>query len=232
MSNRIHPTAVVGDGVELGTDNVIGPYAVLLGPTVLGDGNWIGPHAVIGTPAENRSTPHVVGWEGELGEFGVRIGDRNRIREHVTIQAGTHRATQVGSGCFLLVYSHIGHDVILDDNVTLAPVAQVAGHNRVWGHANIGMSATVHQGVDIGPGAMIGMSSAVRKVAQPWAVLLGNPARAVSMNTVGLSRLGCDDAMVDAVAKHLGGAGELPDGLPDEVATLLKAWANRSADDH
>lgn len=232
MSNRVHPTAVIGAGVELGDDNVIGPYAVVLGPTVIGDGNWIGPHAVIGTPPENRSTPHVVGWEGELGEFGVRIGDRNRIRENVTVHGGTHRPTRIGDDCFLLVYSHIGHDVVLDDNVTLAPVAQVAGHNRIWSHANVGMSATVHQGVDIGPGAMIGMSTAVRKVAQPWATLLGNPARAVSINTVGLSRLGCDDAAVDALAGYLGGSGELPDGLPDEVATLLKAWADRSATDH
>ncbi|KAA2257089.1 UDP-N-acetylglucosamine acyltransferase [Solihabitans fulvus] len=227
MANRIHPTAIIGDGVELGDDNVIGPYAVILGPTTIGHGNWIGPHVVIGTPPENRSTPHVVGWEGEQGEFGVRVGDRNRLREHVTLQGGTHRPTQVGSDCFLLVHSHIGHDVVLGDHVTLAPVVQVAGHNDVWSYANLGMSAAVHQGVAIGPGAMVGMSSAIRKVVKPFSVTVGNPAKAVSVNTVGLSRLGCDDETVQAMFGYLAGREALPDGLPTEVASLLKAWDDR-----
>ncbi|MFB9906135.1 UDP-N-acetylglucosamine acyltransferase [Allokutzneria oryzae] len=226
MANRIHPTAIIGDGVELGEDNVIGPHAVILGPTRIGDGNWIGPGAVIGTPPENRGTPHVVGWEGEQGEFGVVIGDRNRFREHISIHGGTHRATRVGDDCFFLVYSHIGHDVRVDDNVTLAPSARVAGHNHVWSYANIGMSAAVHQQVDIGPGAMIGMSAAVRKVVKPFTTCVGNPAKAVGINTVGLSRLGCDEATVEAVSDYLmGGTSELPAGVPEVLASLLKEWA-------
>lgn len=229
MGNRIHDTAVIGSGVELGDDNVIGPYVVILGPTVIGNGNWIGPHTVIGTPPENRTTEHVAGWEGELGEFGVRIGNGNRLREHIALHGGTHRPTTLGNNCFLLFNTHCGHDVVLGDDVTMAPAAHIAGHNNVWSLANIGMGACVHQGVDIGPGAMVGMSAAVRKEIAPWSVSLGNPARAVSLNTVGLSRLGCDGDTVEGLRAYLGGEGEIPAGAPERVRELLAAWADRPA---
>lgn len=97
--NRIHPTAVLGDGVELGEHNVIGPYAVLVGPLRIGDHNWVGPHAVIGTPAEHRDGAHPIGWEGELGGTGVEIGHRNRIREFTSIHQGIQRSTRIGDEC-------------------------------------------------------------------------------------------------------------------------------------
>jgi UDP-N-acetylglucosamine acyltransferase len=94
------------------------------------------------------------------------------------------------------------------------------------------MGACVHQGVDIGPGAMVGMSSAVRKEVAPWAVTIGNPARAVSLNTVGLSRLGCDEAAIESLRGYLAGTADLPQGLPVEVTELLTAWSQREASAH
>ena len=67
VANRIHPTAVLGEGVELGEDNVIGPFAVIAGPVRIGDGNWIGPHVTIGTPGEDRHRPHPAAWDGGAG---------------------------------------------------------------------------------------------------------------------------------------------------------------------
>ena len=52
--NHIHPSVVIGPGVEIGTGNTIGPGTVLLGPLTLGDDNWIGPLVAIGTPGEMR----------------------------------------------------------------------------------------------------------------------------------------------------------------------------------
>ncbi|MGH3468883.1 MAG: UDP-N-acetylglucosamine acyltransferase, partial [Thermocrispum sp.] len=95
MANRIHPTAVIGDGVQLGDGNDIGPFAVVVGPVVIGSGNWIGPHCVIGTPASDRGAPHPAAWDGapsgdpEQDGFGVRIGDRNVIREYCSVHQGT-----------------------------------------------------------------------------------------------------------------------------------------------
>lgn len=229
MPNRIHPTAVVGDGVELGQDNIIGPYAVIVGPTRIGDGNWIGPHVTIGTPAEDRDGPHPVGWEGELAGTGVEIGDRNRIREFVTVHQGTRRPSRIGNDNYLLVRSHVGHDVVLHDEITLACAAQLGGHTEVWSYANIGMNTVVHQNGSIGPGAMLGMGSAVRHEVGAFVIAVGNPARTVGVNEVGLRRRGCDQAAVEAIEPFVKGKlDQLPDGLPTELVGLLKRWADRA----
>lgn len=230
MPNRIHPTAIIGDGVEFGDDNVVGPYSVIVGPARIGDGNWIGPHVTIGTPAEDRGGPHPVAWEGELDGFGVEIGDRNRIREYVTVHQGTHRPSRIGTGCYLLVRSHVGHDVVLEDEVTLACSAQLGGHTHVWSHANIGMSTVVHQHGRIGPGAMVGMGSAVRKEVGAFTITVGNPARVVGVNEVGLRRRGCDDETIAALEPFVKGKADLPDGLPADLAILLTRWAERTVE--
>ncbi|MCG3749309.1 UDP-N-acetylglucosamine acyltransferase [Amycolatopsis sp. Poz14] len=237
--NRIHPTAVVGEGVELGEGNVIGPYAVIVGPARIGDGNWIGPHVTIGTPGEDRGGPHPAAWEGApTGDpaqdgHGVVVGSRNRIREYTSIQQGTWRATTLGDDCYVLRGSHIGHDVLVDDQVTLACNVMLGGHTHVWSFANLGMGTVVHQGGSIGPGAMVGMGSAVRREVGAFTITVGNPARVTGVNTVGLSRRGLDEAAVEALGPWVKGKGDLPDdGLPEDLSTLVRAWDARPREEH
>jgi UDP-N-acetylglucosamine acyltransferase len=225
MGNRIHPTAIIGEGVELGDNNVIGPYAVIVGPTTVGSSNWIAPHVVIGTPAEYRTGPHRLAWDGELAGAGVRIGDSNIIREFITINQGTHEATVVGNGCYLLARTHIGHDCVIDNAVTLSDAVQLGGHTHVWSWANIGMGSIVHQRGQIGPGAMVGMASSLRKPAEPFMISVGHPARAVSLNRIGLSRLGCSDDVIDEYEGRIKAKAGLPAGMPAEVAAALTAWS-------
>jgi UDP-N-acetylglucosamine acyltransferase len=230
MANRIHPTAIIGAGVEFGDGNVVGPYAVIVGPARIGDGNWIGPHVSIGTPAEVRGGPHPAGWEGEADGHGVVIGDRNVLREFVTINQGTREQTVLGNDGYLMAQSHLGHDCRVGDGVTLASVVQLAGHTQVWSWSNLGMGTVVHQFTRIGPGAMIGMGSAVRKDVPPFSIAVGNPARATGVNAVGLSRRGCSEPVIEEFGKHLAGKAELPDGLPPELGDELKAWFQQLAD--
>ena len=230
MSNRIHPTAIIGAGVELGDDNVVGPYTVIVGPCRIGSGNWIGPFVSIGGPSEIRGGPHPVGWEDEVAGAGVVIGDGNILREGVSVHQGSHEATRIGDRCYLLARSHLGHDAVIEDEVTLTSVVQLAGHTYVGTGANIGMSTMVHQRVRIGPGAMVGMSSAVRKDVPPFSITVGNPARTTGINRVGLSRRGCDESTIDAFEEHLKGRAGLPAALPEELAGLLAAWEKLTAD--
>lgn len=227
MGNRIHPTAVVGDGVELGDGNVVGPYTVIVGPVVIGSENWIGPHCVIGTPASDRSAPHPAGWadqptgDPEQDGFGVRIGDGNRIREYVSVHQGTQRTTSIGSDCYFLRSSHIAHDCIVGDGVTLGSNVVVGGHSEVWSLANLGLGVVVHQHSRIGPGAMVGMGAAVTREIAPFTISRGVPARVSGVNEVGLSRRGASEQAIAALAE---GADPADVPLPEELAVLLKAW--------
>ncbi|MGH3519288.1 MAG: UDP-N-acetylglucosamine acyltransferase [Haloechinothrix sp.] len=232
MANRIHDTAVIGAGVELGTDNIIGPFAVILGPAVIGSGNWIGPHVAIGTPGEDRDGPHPAAWaDAPTGDpardgYGVRIGDRNRIREYAGIHQGTRRATSVGSDCYLLRGSHVCHDCIVDNGVTLACNAVLGGHSHVWCYANLGLGAVVHQHGRIGPGAMVGMAAAVRRELGAFTISMGVPARVTGINTVGLARLGASDEAIAALEPWVTGRSPVPDiDLPPELGKLITAWA-------
>jgi len=230
MANRIHPTAIIGAGVELGCDNVVGPYCIVVGPCRIGDGNWIGPHVSIGGPPEYRGGPHPVGWEGEQNLHGVVIGDGNIVREFASVNGGTGAATAVGSRCYLMSGSHIGHDSRIDDDATITSAVQIAGHCRVWTGANLGMGTVVHQFVAIGPGAMVGMGSSVRKEVGPFTVTVGDPARVVALNEVGLRRWGCDDHAIAAIEPYLKGKGEVPSEVPERIARVLNEWAKRTDD--
>jgi UDP-N-acetylglucosamine acyltransferase len=230
VANRIHPTAIVGTGVDLGDNNVVGPYTVIVGPTRIGNDNWIGPHVSIGTPAEYRGGPHPVAWEGELDGAGVVIGDANIVREFVTVNQGTHEPTTVGDNCYLLARSHVGHDCLLRDAVTLADAVQLGGHTQVWSWVNIGMGAVVHQRLKVGPGAMVGMGAAVRKDVPEFTIAVGNPARVTGVNQVGLSRQGCSDEVVERFTAYLANRAALPDHLPAHVVAELGAWSKAQAE--
>lgn len=224
--NAIHPTAVVGDDVELGSGNTVGPYAVVLGPATIGDGNWIGPHSVIGTPGESR------GAEFQPGG-GLRIGNGCVIREFVTVHQGVEAETVVGDGCYLLSRSHVPHDAVLEDGVTLADSVQVGGHVWIGRNANLGLGATVHQFRRIGAYAMVAMNAAVTADVPPGALVAGVPARIVQANRVGLERAGVGPksvAALDRFYRHLRRTGDTVGERPvldDVLETAFDAYDHR-----
>jgi UDP-N-acetylglucosamine acyltransferase len=218
--SRIHPTAVLGPGVELGEDNVIGPNAVILGPTTLGDGNWVAPGAVIGGPAEMRGVAHPAAWEGELRGGGIHIGDRNVLREHVVVHAPHEGETLVGDDCYLMNKVYVPHDAHLEDGVVMAASVLMGGHCRVGAGANLGLGAMVHQRLVVGPGAMAGMGSVVTRPIPPFALAYGTPARVAGVNRVGMRRAG----IAEDVIAELAAAYEVdPTGDGFEVPEVLQA---------
>lgn len=230
MANRIHPTAVISDGVELGEDNVVGPYAVLLGPSRIGDRNWIGPHVCIGMPPEHKAHGKPVAWDGEVEGMGVEIGDDTTLREFVTIHQGTEVPTRIADGAYLMSRAHVGHDNQLHPGVTMAPGSAVAGHSVVGRGATIGMGGMVHQRTLVGPGAMVGMASAVQRDVPPFTTVLGNPARVAGTNGVALRKTGAGDALVTGWAEVLAGRAPWPADAPPDLVGLVEGWAATVAD--
>ncbi len=209
--NRIHASAFVGPGVELGDNNIVGPHAVILGPTFIGDDNFIAPTAVIGGPSEMKGAPHPAAWDSAPEGNGIHIGDRNVIREQVSIQAPTVSETRIGNDCYLMAKAHLPHDGVLEDDVTVACAVLIAGHTRIGRGANLGLGAVLHQRLVIGPGTMIGMGSVITKPIPPFATAFGSPARVRGVNEFGMRRMGLSDDVIAALAAAYEAADFAPD---------------------
>lgn len=198
----IHASAIIAPSVELGGDVIIHPFTIIEDGARIGEGCEIGPHAVIRTGtrigAGNRVTvgavlgdhPQDLKFKGE--ETFLEIGERNLIREYVTIHRATGEGnrTVVGDDNLLMAYTHIGHNASVGSGVMLANCAQVAGHTVIEDFAVLGGVVGTHQFVRIGTMAMIGAYSAVRIDVPPYMMADGDPARPVTLNMVGLKRRG------------------------------------------
>ena len=198
----IHPSAVVSPKARLGRDVTIGPFVVVEDETTIGDGCEIRAHAVIkrGSVLGAQNRVHegaVIGGEPQDVSFGGQdsglvIGDRNVIREGVTIHRSTKAGgtTVVGSDCFLMAYAHVAHDNRLGDRVLMGNNVLLAGHVELAERAFLSGDVGVHQFCRIGRLAMIGGKSKVVQDCLPFVITDGFPARAHGLNVVGLRRAG------------------------------------------
>jgi UDP-N-acetylglucosamine acyltransferase len=203
MVTKIHPTAVVAEGAELGLEVEIGPYTVV-GPSVrIGDRTRIGPQVVIDGVTTLGSDNRIVGqaslggppqdlsYRGEPTQLS--IGDRNTIREFVTINRGTIKGgglTSVGSDCLLMACSHVAHDCTVEDRVILANGALLAGHVHVGEGASISGACVAHHFLSIGRYSYCGGMSRISQDVPPFMLIEGHPARVRRVNDVGLERAG------------------------------------------
>jgi UDP-N-acetylglucosamine acyltransferase len=206
---RIHPRAVVSPGAELDRGVTIEAYAVI-GPHVrIGAGTHIGPHAVVEgrttLGARNRifqfasvgAVPQDLKYRGEAST--LEVGDDNIVREYASLNPGTAgggMVTRVGSGCLLMVSSHVAHDCIVGSNVILANGAALGGHVRVDDWGIVGGLAGVHQYVRVGESALCAAGAMVSQDVPPFCTAAGDRARLRGLNLVGLRRRGFS---VDAV---------------------------------
>jgi len=209
----IHPTAIVSEDAELGEGVEVGPFAVVESGARIGAGTRIGPHAVIHESvrmgernivragAVLGGDPQSVGFDRE-GTF-VRIGEGNMVGEYVTIHRATAPggATMIGDGCYLMSYSHIGHDCFLGDGVVLTNYAGLAGHVELHDRVLLGAYAGVHQFCRVGTLAMLSAGSRLGKDVAPYIIVQGYPAVPVATNVVGMRRAGIPSERRDAVKK-------------------------------
>ena len=208
MTADIHSTACVNGSAQLGANVSIGPYAVIEEDVVLGAGTHVAAHAVIKRytrmGAENRVAEHVViGGEPQDYKFKghrsyVSIGDRNLIREGVTIHRGSkpEAATTVGNDCFLMAGCHVAHDCTVGNRVIIVNGAQLAGAVSVEDGAFISGNVLIHQFCRVGRLAFAGGGARIVQDCLPFVITEGAPARARALNVVGLRRAGMEPAEI------------------------------------
>ena len=201
--SAIHSTAIISLSTTIGSRVEIGPYAIIGEDVSIGDGTRVGPHVVIEGPTEIGRENLILG-QSSIGTIPqdlkykgerswLRIGDRNRIREFVTINRGTLggiNETVIGNDNLLMAGVHIAHDCVLGDGTVFSNCASLAGHVEVGDHAILGGFAGVQQFCRVGPHAFLGAYSVLTRDALPFIKTVGsrNQARIYGINQVGLER--------------------------------------------
>ena len=202
---RIHPEASIGpqcmigefcvveQDVRVGAYCLLEPYVYVKRWTTLGEHNQISAGTVLGTDPLDKNFP------GERSY--LRIGDRNKIREHYTISRGTQpeSVTELGSDNYIMTSGHIAHNCKIGSNVVIASCALVAGHVEVEDQAFISGGVVVHQYSKIGRLAMIAGNVRVNSDAPPFFMYADFDIAAKGLNLVGLRRAGFTHQQVNAL---------------------------------
>ncbi len=209
---KIHPSATVEDGAELGegveiSANVIvgsrvrigkgtkvSVGAIIEGSTTIGEDCSIGYYSVIGGP------PQDLKYAGE--DTKLIIGDRTVIREYVTMNTGTIQAdgvTKIGSDCLFMAYCHVGHDCEVGDKIIIANSTNLAGHVILEDSVTITGGVGVSQFVRVGKHAYIGGHSAIDKSVARYCIGYGNRLNIKGVNLIGLKRKGYSADQIRAI---------------------------------
>jgi UDP-N-acetylglucosamine acyltransferase len=203
MAGNIHPTALVSPEAELAEGVEVGAYAVIGAGVQVGAHTRVGPHAVIQGPArigaDNQifqfasvgSAPQDKKYKGEPTR--LEIGDRNVIRECVTLNRGTVQdqgVTRIGNDNLFMAYAHVAHDCQIGNHCILANSATLGGHVQLGDWVIMGGLSGIHQFCKVGAHAFIANNAAVTRDVPPYVMAVGQPAAAHSVNSEGLKRRG------------------------------------------
>jgi UDP-N-acetylglucosamine acyltransferase len=209
---QIHPSAVIEDGAQLGQNCVIGAFCVVGPDVVLGDRVELKSHVVVtGDTRVGNDTvvfsfavlgeiPQDLKFKGENSR--LEIGHRNRIREHVTMNAGTEGGggvTRVGDDGLFMAGCHIAHDAQIGNHVIVVNSAAVAGHCVLEDNVIIGGLSGIHQFVRIGRGAIVGAVTMVTNDVIPYGLVQAPRGELDGLNLVGLKRRGVARADITAL---------------------------------
>ncbi|MGL9750240.1 MAG: acyl-ACP--UDP-N-acetylglucosamine O-acyltransferase [Symbiopectobacterium sp.] len=238
QTSFIHPSAIVEDGAIIGARVHIGPFCYVGSHVEIGEGTVLKSHVVV-----NGITK--IGRDNEIYQFSsigeenqdlkyageptrVEIGDRNRIRESVTIHRGTKQGgglSKVGSDNLLMINTHIAHDCVIGNRCILANNATLGGHVEVDDFAIIGGMTAVHQFCVIGAHVMVGGCSGVAQDVPPYVIAQGNHATPFGLNIEGLKRRGFEKETQQAIRnayKLLYRSGRTLEEVKPEIEALAK----------
>lgn len=210
----IDPRAVVDASAQLAPDVTVGPFSVIGAEVEIAAGTWIGPHVVIQGPTrigcDNRiyqfSSLGEVPQDKKYGGEPTRleIGDRNTIREFVTINRGTMQdagLTRLGDDNWIMAYVHIAHDCVIGNRTIFANGASLAGHVHIEDDVVLGGFALIYQFTRLGMHSFCGFACGVNHDVPPYVTVAGYRAEPHGINTEGLRRRGFADEEIQAIRR-------------------------------
>lgn len=204
----VHPDAQIGENVK------IGPFAIVEDQVTIGDGCTIEAHVVVRNHTRMGRDNHIfqfasVGEKPQYkalteGQSELVIGDRNTIRENVTLNRGTPAhggVTTIGDDNFIMAYVHIAHDCHVGNQTIFANGSSLAGHVNVHDYAILGGFSLIHQFCNIGAHCITGIGAVCFKDVPPYVVAAGNPTEPFGINSRGLQRRNFDQETI-LLLKH------------------------------
>ncbi len=207
----IHPTAIISPEAKIDSSSDIGPYVIIEGQVIIGANNKIFPHVYIGpyttigdgneihTGAVLGDTPQDLAFDSSTVSY-LKIGNNNIIREFASIHRGTGEGTEtvIGNNCFIMGYSHIGHNCELEDDVKLANMAALSGHVRVGQGTFVSGYSLIHQFVRIGKLCMIAGGTRLG-MDLPHFMMAHGESEVIGVNRIGMKRAGYSPEQITAV---------------------------------
>ena len=181
----IGPYTVIGANVAIETGTRIGPHVVITGHTRIGRDNTVHPFASIGDDPQDKK------YSGEPTR--LEIGDRNTIREFVTINRGTAQdegVTRLGDDNWIMAYVHIAHDCQVGNQTIFANNASLAGHVTIGAYVILGGFTLVYQFCSLGPHSLTAYGAGISLDVPPYVTVGGSPASPHGLNMEGLRRRG------------------------------------------
>ena len=210
----IDPRAVVDSAARLAPDVTVGPFSVIGAGVEIGSGTWIGPHVVIQGPTRIGRDNRIYQFSslGEIPQdkkFGgeptwLEIGDRNTIREFVTMNRGTAQdtgRTRLGDDNWIMAYVHIAHDCVVGNRTIFANGASLAGHVHIDDDVVLGGFALVYQFTRMGMHSFCGFACGVHRDVPPYVTVAGYRAEPHGINAEGLRRRGFTDDEIQAIRR-------------------------------
>jgi UDP-N-acetylglucosamine acyltransferase len=213
MTARIHPTAIIDPKAQLHDSVQVGPYSIIGAEVEIDAETWIGPHVVIQGPTrigrENRIFQFAsLGEEPQDKKYSSKdhtrllIGDRNTIREYVTMNRGTAQdrgETTVGDDNWIMIGVHIAHDCVIGSHTVLANHVGLAGHVTIDDYVGLGGFTLIHQFCHRGEQAFTGGGTVLRRDVPPYVIMQGHPGEPRGINAEGLKRRGFPPEEIDAL---------------------------------
>jgi len=246
---QVHPSAVVHNSTQLAEGVMIGPNCVIDSGVSIGAGTILDANVVIGKDVNIGKNNHlfancVIGGrpqvlslssDAELG--GLVIGDRNTIREQVTIHPSIYKdkSTKIGNDNLLMIGVHIGHDCLLEDKLVISNYSQISGHCKIETGVWLSGVVAVNQFVTIGKWCYAAGLAGINRDVPAFLIVSGHyPPKVRGVNKRGMSRAGLSEQqqqkIFDAYKRLYRQGGALlenakalaqEDGLDDNVRAMV-----------
>jgi UDP-3-O-[3-hydroxymyristoyl] glucosamine N-acyltransferase len=191
----IHPSAVIGDNVEIGEGTIIEANSVIADNVIIGGRCHIGAnvtisHALIGDDVRIHNGVRI-GQDGfgfaidESGVLPVPQLGRVIIEPHVNIGSntcidrGSGPDTVIGAGTIIDNLVQIAHNVKIGKGCVIVSQVGISGSTEIDDYCVFGGQSGVAGHLKIGKGVQVGAQSGVTKNVEAGQKLMGFPARPI-----------------------------------------------------